>query len=420
MQIDHFFKENHLPLTGKTLVVAVSGGPDSLALLDLLYQIKKRYQFKLIAAHLDHQLRSDSFEEERVISAYCKDKNIQSVNEIWPQNLHPATGIEAAARKYRYNFLVKVMRQNQGDYLLTAHHMDDLLENILLKFIRSGYPSEMNSLRAVGKIQGVTLLRPLLNKNKTDLLLYDQKRQISYVIDKTNNEDDTLRNKLRHHVIPLLKKENKQVGQNALRFSEQVSLLTTIANKSFAQLQQPEPFLGIAYRLEISALADLAIEEKTAFWQNFIWHKWHERVNKNLANFTLIEYQGFFYLFNKLPALPISQKVSIGQEFSFNNRKFLLSLKPEKSQKLIGQFVAKKQKQKQIRVGPIKPGTKLLLQNGNHTKSKKKFAQSSIPNILRPYCLTIYVGDKVVFIERTYSNQMVRSNETNYFLYEDI
>ena len=418
MQIDNFFKENHLPLTGKTLVVAVSGGPDSLALLDLLYQIKKHYQFKLISAHLDHQLRSDSLEEEKVITAYCKNKNIQLVNEIWPQNIHPVTGIEAAARKYRYNFLVKVMQQNQGDYLLTAHHMDDLLENILLKFIRSGYPSEMNSLKPISKIQGMTLLRPLLSKKKEDLLLYDHKRQISYVIDKTNNEDDTLRNKLRHHVIPLLKKENKQVGRNALRFSHQVSLLTAIANNSFAQLKQPEPFLGIAYRLEISALEDLSNEEKTAFWQNFIWHKWHERVNKNLANFTLIAYQGFFYLFNKLPALPITQKVNVGQKFSFNNRKFLLSLKSEESLKLIGQFVA--ENKKQIRVGSIRPGTKLLLQNGNHARSKKKFAQSSIPNILRPYCLTIYAGDKVVFIERTYSNQMVSSNETNYFLYEDI
>ena len=418
MQIDNFFKENHLPLTGKTLVVAVSGGPDSLALLDLLYQIKKRYHFKLISAHLDHQLRPDSLEEEKVISAYCVNKGIQSVNGIWPQNIHPVTGIEAAARKYRYNFLVKVMQQNQGDYLLTAHHMDDLLENILLKFIRSGYPSEMNSLKPISKIQGMTLLRPLLSKKKEDLLLYDHKRQISYVIDKTNNEDDTLRNKLRHHVIPLLKKENKQVGRNALRFSHQVSLLTAIANNSFAQLKQPEPFLGIAYRLEISALEDLSNEEKTAFWQNFIWHKWHERVNKNLANFTLIAYQGFFYLFNKLPALPITQKVNVGQKFSFNNRKFLLSLKSEESLKLIGQFVA--ENKKQIRVGSIRPGTKLLLQNGNHARSKKKFAQSSIPNILRPYCLTIYAGDKVVFIERTYSNQMVSSNETNYFLYEDI
>ncbi|KJY57485.1 tRNA(Ile)-lysidine synthase [Lactobacillus kimbladii] len=418
MQIDNFFKENHLPLTGKTLVVAVSGGPDSLALLDLLYQIKKRYHFKLISAHLDHQLRPDSLEEEKVISAYCVNKGIQSVNGIWPQNLHPATGIEAAARKYRYNFLVKVMQQHQGDYLLTAHHMDDLLENILLKFIRSGYPSEMNSLKPISKIQGMTLLRPLLSKKKEDLLLYDHKRQISYVIDKTNNEDDTLRNKLRHHVIPLLKKENKQVGRNALRFSQQVSLLTAIANNSFAQLKQPEPFLGIAYRLEISALEDLSNEEKTAFWQNFIWHKWHERVNKNLANFTLIAYQGFFYLFNKLPVLPITQKVNVGQKFSFNNRKFLLSLKSEESLKLIGQFFA--ENKKQINVGSIRPGTKLLLQNGNHARSKKKFAQSSIPNILRPYCLTIYAGDKVVFIERTYSNQMVSSNETNYFLYEDI
>ena len=417
MRIDDFFKVNHLPLAAKTLVVAVSGGPDSLALLDLLYQIKEQYHFRLLAAHLDHQLRPDSFEEEKVISAYCQNKSIELINEKWPQSLQPLVGVEAAARKYRYDFLVKIMRNYQGDYLLTAHHMDDLLENILLKFIRSGNPSEMNSLRAISEMQGMTLLRPLLNVTKADLLEYDKKHHIPYVIDQTNNEDDTLRNKLRHHVIPLLKKENKKIGQNALRFSKEVSLLTSIVDERFAQFDQPKKFLNVAYRLKTSALKQLNSEQKQAFWQHFIWQTWQERVNQNLANYTLLVYQGFFYLFKQLPARPANKEIMLDQVFSFNKRKFLLSLKAAEPHKLIGNFRASNKKQ--FTAGSILPGTKLLLKDGSHVKSKKKFAQSGIPNILRPYCLTIYDGDKVVFIEQTYSNQQVCSGEKCFYLYED-
>ena len=417
MRIDDFFKVNHLPLAAKTLVVAVSGGPDSLALLDLLYQIKEQYRFRLLAAHLDHQLRLDSFKEEKVISAYCQNKSIELINEKWPKSLQPIVGVEAAARKYRYDFLVKIMRNYQGDYLLTAHHMDDLLENILLKFIRSGNPSEMNSLKAVSKMQGMTLLRPLLNIQKADLLKYDKRNHIPYVIDQTNNEDDTLRNKLRHHVIPLLKKENKQIGQNALRFSKEVSLLTSIVDERFAQFDQPKKFLNVAYRLKTSALKELNSEQKQAFWQHFIWQTWHERVNQNLANYTLLVYQGFFYLFKQLPARPANKEIILDQVFSFNKRKFLLSLKADKPYKLLGSFGATNKKQ--LTTGSILPGTKLLLKDGSHVKSKKKFAQSGIPNILRPYCLTIYDGDKVVFIEQTYSNQQVCSGEKCFYLYED-
>lgn len=417
MRIDDFFKVNHLPLAAKTLVVAVSGGPDSLALLDLLYQMKEQYHFRLLAAHLDHQLRPDSFEEEKVISAYCQNKSIELINEKWPQSLQPLGGVEAAARKYRYDFLVKIMRNYQGDYLLTAHHMDDLLENILLKFIRSGNPSEMNSLRAISEMQGMTLLRPLLNVPKADLLEYDKKHHIPYVIDRTNNEDDTLRNKLRHHVIPLLKKENKKIGQNALRFSKEVSLLTSIVDERFAQFDRPKKFLNVAYRLKTSALKQLNSEQKQAFWQHFIWQTWQERVNQNLANYTLLVYQGFFYLFKQLPARPANKEIMLDQVFSFNKRKFLLSLKAAEPHKLIGNFRASNKKQ--FTAGSILPGTKLLLKDGSHVKSKKKFAQSGIPNILRPYCLTIYDGDKVVFIEQTYSNQQVCSGEKCFYLYED-
>lgn len=416
MQIDDFFKINRLPLIEKTLVVAVSGGPDSMALLDMLYELKKHKDFNLIAAHLDHQLRPDSHCEDEVITAYCKNKDIIQLTTCWPKSLHPHSGIEAAARKYRYDFLLQVLQEHQGDYLLTAHHLDDLIENILLKFIRSGNPNEMNSLRAVSSIQGRPLLRPLLTMEKNDLLSYDQKRQIPFVIDKTNNNDETLRNRLRHHVVPMLKKENPQVGQNALRFSKQSSLLTSLAVKTFTRLKQPEKFLGIAYRLDCEALNSLTKAEQTVYWQYFIWTTWHRRVNKNLANFNLISYQGYFYLFKKVPLHSQTVQISLNHKFEFGKRHFWLSQEPLGQENLLSEFYAPKNAQ--LSRGSIMASTKFLLKNGQHVKSKKKFAENGIPAALRPYCLAIYANNKVVFVERTYTNQEIKTNECKYYLYE--
>ena len=194
-------------------------------------------------------------------------------------------------------------------------------------------------------------------------------------------------------------------------------MLTSIVDERFAQFDQPKKFLNVAYRLKTSALKQLNSEQKQAFWQHFIWQTWQKRVNQNLANYTLLVYQGFFYLFKQLPARPANKEIILDQVFSFNKRKFLLSLKAAEPHKLIGNFRASNKKQ--FTAGSILPGTKLLLKDGSHVKSKKKFAQSGIPNILRPYCLTIYDGDKVVFIEQTYSNQQVCSGEKCFYLYED-
>ncbi|MBA1394164.1 tRNA lysidine(34) synthetase TilS, partial [Lactobacillus sp. XV13L] len=225
-------------LKNKTLVVATSGGPDSMALLDMLNTIKDDQHFHLIAAHLDHRLRPDSFREAAAIDQYCGKKQIKVVHGTWPQALHPQSGVEAAARRYRYDFLAQVMHKNAGDYLLTAHHCDDLLENILIKFIRSGDPSEMNSLQAVSGWRGALLLRPLLTLEKADLLAYVRSRGIPFVIDETNNEDEALRNRLRHQVIPVLKRENPHIGRSALRFNRRVNQMASIVARTFTQLGQ--------------------------------------------------------------------------------------------------------------------------------------------------------------------------------------
>jgi tRNA(Ile)-lysidine synthase len=415
MQIDAFFKKMSLPLSGKTLVVAVSGGPDSMALLDMLNAIKKKYQFKLVAAHLDHQLRLDSFHETEIISKYCYQKKIKLVKQKWPTKLHPESGIEEAAREYRYTFLLQVARDNMCDYLLTAHHCDDLLENILLKLIRSGNPREMNSLQAVSDFHDVLLLRPLLTVEKTELLEYDYQKNIAFIVDETNNQDDVLRNRLRHNVVPLLKRENSAIGKNALRFSQQLNLMTSLVEKHFTQLNKPEKFLGVAYRITRDSLCSLSAQEKNFYWQSFIWHNWHIRVNENLANFELITYQDYFYLLkSEVSFFSKAKLIQLDQSFSFGKRSFFISTSWHKNP-LIGEFYAAKNIV--LSVGSLTNGTKLLLKNGQHVKSKKKFAQSGIPSALRQYCLTVYGEDRPIFIEQTYSNQYVPTDSQKYYVY---
>lgn len=419
MLIEDFFSKQELMLENKTLVVATSGGPDSMALLDMCNSLQAQYHLHIIAAHLNHQLRPSAIRENQVIVQYCHKKPIKIINQSWPIALHPETGLEAAAREYRYHFLLDVMEQNSADYLLTAHHCDDLLENILLKFIRSGNPSEMNSLQAVTKMGNRTLLRPFLTVEKATILAYVQEQHIPYVIDETNNKDDVLRNRIRHHIVPLLKKENPQIGQNALRFSEHVSLMNSLINQAFTQIGPPEKFLDIAYRLKTDRLKFLSKQQQIVYWQYFIWQTFHVRVNEHLKDFNLVTYQGYFYLYqSKLPLPEKTKPVIVGQKFAYNKRHLLVTKNRSDVGTLVGQFSAPTHAN--LQVGSLTPGTKLRLPNGQHVKSKKKFAANAIPNALRPYCLAIFANENVALIEKTYSWQNNLANQQEYYLYDNI
>lgn len=416
MKIIDFFNEKQIDLENKKLLVAASGGPDSMALLDMLKDLQKKQKFELIAAHFNHQLRSDSEEETRILKDYCQKNEIPLFVAKWAKNEQPKSGIEAAAREVRYNFLTKIAKNETADYLLTAHHGDDLIENILLKFIRSGNPEEMNSLQAVGVMHGVTLLRPLLSSSKQEILEYDKERGISFIVDSTNKEDDTMRNRMRHHVVPILKKENPALIQNALRFSYEMSDLTNAVDEKINETGTIEKFLGQAYRIKSSEIKRLTEDQQIVFWQKIIWQKFHRRVNKNLGNFSVIEYQGFVYLYKN--NLEISKKIftiKINEPFIFNNRKLLLTTKENMSKKKLGDFWFNCKTE--FNAGVLITGSKFLLQDGTRVKAKKKFAEHAIPFALRPLCLAIYADREPIFVENTYQNQNWIKNGKHYFLY---
>ena len=416
MKVVDFFRKNGIDLESKTLLVAASGGPDSMALLDMLKNLQAKKNFQLMAAHFNHQLREDSEEESELLKKYCDEKNVPLFIAKWPKEEQPQVGIEAAARHARYAFLTQIAKENKADYLLTAHHGDDLLENILLKFIRSGNPEEMNSLQRVGEMHGVKLLRPLLGYSKDELLQYNQAHRIDFITDLTNQADETMRNRLRHHVVPLLKKENPALIKNALFFSQKMDELIDYVDEKNISVGQLERFLNVAYRIKSEKLKRLTTKERTFFWQRMIWQKYHRRVNENLGNFAVIEYQNYFYLYKKQNISEVKKQViSLNQPFVFKNRKMVLYTERKAGIKLIGDFWFKPNTA--FSVGELTAGSKLLLQNGHHVKAKKKFAENAIPLALRPFCLAIYAENEPIFVEKIYQNQNWIKNGKHYFLY---
>lgn len=415
MKITDFFKQHKIVLQNKRLLVAASAGPDSMALLDMLVNLQREFGFTVFAAHFDHQLRSDSSTETEILQKYCAQNKVELFTGKWNKEEQPQLGIEAAARDARYLFLTNLAYAKQMDYLLTAHHGDDLLENILLKLIRSGNPEEMNSLQSVGKMRGITLLRPLLAYSKQELVEYDQKHRINYVVDSTNQEDETMRNRLRHHVIPLLKKENSNLLINALRFSKKMIQLTELVNEQVADIGQVEPFLG-AWRVKTDKLINLSATEKNIFWQKIIWQKYHRRVNENLGTFAVVDYQGYSYLLKNKPEKAVQPfKVALDQPFAFKGKSYLLTTERQATLTEVGNFWL--EKNSNFTAGSLIPGKKLILKNGERVKAKKKFAENTVPFALRLRCIAIYAENEPVFVEKCYQKQDFIPAGKRYFLY---
>lgn len=179
-----------------TYVVAVSGGVDSMVLLDLLAKRVSTDNIRLVVAHFDHGIRVDSSLDRELVQMSANEKGLQFVYEIG--NLGPSTS-EAVAREARYRFLNKVVAAANAKSIITAHHQDDVLETAVLNLLRGTNRRGLTSLRST---QGV--LRPLLKYPKAELKQYAKDNQIVWREDSTNSDDTYRRNYVRHNLIDRL------------------------------------------------------------------------------------------------------------------------------------------------------------------------------------------------------------------------
>lgn len=209
-------------LKNKTVIVSCSGGPDSMALLSIVNNIKDINNVKVIVAHVNHKVRKESDEEALMVEKYAKDNS--DIFELYEINeYHDKANFHEDARKIRYAFLKDLKDKYKADYLLTAHHGDDLTETILMRITRGSNLKGYIGFKEESNWEGIKILRPLIRRTKKYLEEYDKENNIPYRIDKTNYSDDYTRNRYRNNIIPLLKEENENINLKYLKLSEEIN-----------------------------------------------------------------------------------------------------------------------------------------------------------------------------------------------------
>lgn len=199
------------------VVLGLSGGPDSICLFNLLKQVNN---IKLVAAHVNHKVRKESDEEEKFIKQLCCENNIDL--EILHLKKIKKGNFEAIARKKRYEFFENVIKKYNAKYLMTAHHGDDLVETILMKIIRGSSIEGYSGIKTISERKNYFIIRPLLQKTKAEIETYNRDNNYKYVVDGSNANEMYTRNRIRHNILPLLKKENELVHLKFKKFSDDI------------------------------------------------------------------------------------------------------------------------------------------------------------------------------------------------------
>ena len=207
-----------------TVLVAVSGGADSVALLRGLAELKTSGCGRLVAAHYNHCLRGDASDADQAFVAdLCAKLNVPLVIGRAEAPLHSAgDGIEAAARAARYAFLSQAADRWGARYIVTAHTADDQVETILLRILRGTGIGGLAGIPRVRSTAGsATVLRPLLQVRRSQLLAYLNELGQPFCEDASNRDPGFARNKLRHLLLPLVAREfNPRVDEALLRLGQ--------------------------------------------------------------------------------------------------------------------------------------------------------------------------------------------------------
>lgn len=202
----------------QTVIIGVSGGPDSTCLLKLVLQFAQKYKIKIVVAHVNHGIRSDAaYHDENFVKKLAKKYDVDySVKRVTLSG----SGLEEKGRKVRRAFFEKLARVHNASAIITAHTLDDQLETIIFNMIRGAYVSGMAGMREKDGIY----LKPFLKVSKKEILEFLKKHRIPFCHDAMNDDESYSRVLIRKKIIPLMRKINpsvaRTVSKNALLFQE--------------------------------------------------------------------------------------------------------------------------------------------------------------------------------------------------------
>ncbi|MEA0555651.1 tRNA lysidine(34) synthetase TilS [Lysinibacillus irui] len=270
LKVKTFIEEEQLLQQGDHLLIAVSGGVDSMALLHYFVQTQEQWNIQVEAVHVDHMLRGQASAEDRAfVQKYCDDNGVSlHATEIpVPTIMAQENGnTQLICRRERYRYFKEILGKINANKLVTAHHADDQLESVLMALTKNATMNSMQGIRPQRLFEGKSLIRPFLTVTKSEIREYLLRKGLDYREDASNSKDTYVRNRFRHHVVPLLEAENPRVTEQITHFTKHLQVddafLMSLAQDVFSQtvIRSNEN----TYSLEIEAfqLIPLALQRR--------------------------------------------------------------------------------------------------------------------------------------------------------------
>ena len=249
------------------IVVGVSGGPDSMSLINILNELKSDLKIELFVAHINHNIRKEAKEDEEFVVKYCKKKNIEvytldaKIKEI---SKNEKKGLEETGRKIRYDFFEEILNLTNANKIATAHTANDNAETVLMNIIRG---TGISGLKGIRPIRDKKFIRPLIETSRQEIEEYCKNEKLNPRIDKTNFENDYTRNKVRNILIPLIQQEfNSNIIESLNRLSnisyEENEYLEEITSDIFKKIKLEENEKHIVLDLKLFNKQNTVIKKR--------------------------------------------------------------------------------------------------------------------------------------------------------------
>jgi tRNA(Ile)-lysidine synthase len=257
------------------IILGVSGGPDSIFMLYQFLAIAKEYKLQLVCAHFNHSLRPEADQEEDFVKNLCQKSGIRFISEKKDvQKFFNGDSLEQTARNLRFDFFLSSSRHFKIKKLALAHHKDDLVETVLMRLVRGAGLRGLRGFLPKSKFSGLTVIRPLIEMGKKEIIDWLDTQKIKYCIDSSNFEDKFLRNRIRLKLLPALKEFNPNIVDNIYNLSRTLSsdydFIYGFSRDMFESIKKGETAKTIKLDLEkllklhpaiLSAIIRLAIEK---------------------------------------------------------------------------------------------------------------------------------------------------------------
>ncbi len=316
-------------------LLAVSGGIDSMVMLDFFVKNRLSLDCKISVCHVNHNYHSKSSKMSKIVSNYCNKNNIEYSNVVLKKQVLN-NNIESQLRKKRYNELEKVRKNISADYIVTAHHFDDQIETALMRILNS---SSLDSIMGIKTLNN-NIFRPLIDILKDEISSYAKKNKIVYGIDPTNDDISLTRNFLRKKVVPLLEKIKPNLSIPFKDLENKIDDVKDVIDFSTNQFMSSEYikidkkivyidknyFLELPFLMQMNILRIIASEKKKFYFSKNLLTELKAFLRKNITGSTKVINdfiinidREFIILKMKTPSNDVHCKVKAGKKIDNDN-----------------------------------------------------------------------------------------------------